>query len=107
MFKVLLSPNRPVETGVSTKSEMPKATFKQVFDRNFGNRLVIGLHPGDVLEVPGRADVNHRLACFPEHLSDFVGLDPRDDPVTLPGPQPIRRLAPPLLFRQIDRPCLT
>src|SRR5688500_4727806 len=102
--KRLEPPLRPIETGISAKTNVPESTLKQMLGCELRNGLVVGFHPRSIRDMSGSAQVDQRKLCLSNCIGDGIGLDSGNDAIALPLSQPSRRGAAALLLRNKDRP---
>ena len=104
--KMLLPPNRPVETGVAAKSKSFETALQQMLRRQLRDLLVVGFDPRQFRHNARRAYVDRGHPRAYHRGRDTRRLDARDDPIAIPPFQPIGGVVAPALLHQVKRPRL-
>jgi hypothetical protein len=102
--EVLTAPARPVEAVVAAVASGGNCV-EQMSRGGFGDGAVVGLDPRQALDL--RAALTSTAGSpTHDHVAHALVLDPRDDTVAAPAPQPFRRIVAASVFAEVDRPAL-
>jgi hypothetical protein len=70
---------------------MPKTSLDKMIGRQQGNLDIIGFNPRYLFYSSRGTDIDDRDPNTPHNTRYFVGLDSRNDPITLPTLNPLGR----------------